>query len=458
MRIYLRKVFNHDVTHEVSVRSDIVSEFFDNKSNQIPFYKKDNHYEKYDVDINSATDPRFGGSFKTLLRDLGDIEVDDIISIRKLDGYFDLEIIRPSDSRYQTYFILFPDGRSSDGRDRHQVLNVDESLDENPADDTAKVGAENILLYGVPGVGKSYEIQQKYLNKADNHQIERVVFHPDYTYADFVGQIMPKISKDEEGNDKLEYIFSPGPFTKILKKAIKEPDLYFYLVIEEINRGNAPAIFGEVFQLLDRKEKGSFPDAEEGESEYGITNYDVAKEVYDDLEHEVRIPGNLYILATMNTADQNVFTLDTAFQRRWNMKHIRNNVLAANHAKEKIVGTNITWGAFALVINELVIEANADMVASEDKRLGAYFAKVNELIPEQFSEKVLKYLWDDAFKINREEVFRDEFKSLDSVIEKYEEASGDRLEAVLRMGIYEKMVTKMLNDNNSDGVSTETME
>ncbi len=448
MRIYLRKVFNHDVTHEVSVRSDVVSEFFEGQVNRLLFRKKDNSFSSYNVDINSATDPRFGGDFKTLLRDLGDVSVNDVISIRKFDGYYDLEIIRPSDSRYQTFFMLFPEGRSSDGRDRHQILNVDENIVEDENDATLKTGAENILLYGVPGVGKSYEIQKNYLKDADKCQVERVVFHPDYTYADFVGQILPRVSKDENGKDKLEYVFSAGPFTKILRKAVEQPELYFYLVIEEINRGNAPAIFGEIFQLLDRKEKGAYSNSEEGESEYGITNYDVAKEVYGDLNHEVKIPGNLYILATMNTADQNVFTLDTAFQRRWNMRHIKNDVVSADHANEKIVGTNITWGSFALVINDLVIETNADMTASEDKRLGAYFAKANELVPEKFSEKVLKYLWDDAFKINRDEVFKDEFKSLDNVIEKYEQASGDRLEAVLRMGVYEKMLSMIMNTTN----------
>lgn len=127
MRIYLRRVFNHDVTHEVSVRSDIVKEFFDNKSKDIVFYKKGDQISKYLVDINSATDPRFGGKFKDLLRTCGDVNVDDIISIRKFDGYYDLEIVRPSDSRYETYFILFPDGRSADGRDRHQILSIDES-------------------------------------------------------------------------------------------------------------------------------------------------------------------------------------------------------------------------------------------------------------------------------------------------------------------------------------------
>lgn len=450
MRIYLRKVFNHDITHEVSVRSDVVKDFFNNASRNITFYKKGSTMHRYSVDINSATDPRFGGSFKDLLRAAGDISVDDIISIRKMDGYYDLEIIYPEDKRYETYFSLFPSERGGDGRDRHQIITVDETSKEDFKDSDKKSGAENILLYGVPGVGKSYEIQQNYLKNTEDYQVERVVFHPDYSYSDFIGQILPQIRKREDGTEKLEYVFSPGPFTKMLKKAVNEPNKFFYLVIEEINRGNAPAIFGEIFQLMDRKEKGRVTDTEIGESEYGITNYDISSVVYGDSEHEVKIPSNMYILATMNTADQNVFTLDTAFQRRWNMRHIKNDVTSASHSNTKISGTNVSWGSFAQVINDIVIDVNSDMAASEDKRLGAYFAKDSELDPEHFSEKVLKYLWDDAFKINRDEVFKDEFKSLDGVIEKYEQTAGDRLEAVLRIGVYQKMLSKMNKDSQTD--------
>ena len=98
-----------------------------------------------------------------------------------------------------------------------------------------------------------------------------------------------------------------------------------------------------------------------GESEYGISNYDVAKEVYGDENHLVRIPSNMYVLATMNTADQNVFTLDTAFQRRWTMRQIENNFEKSSHAKDIIPGTKISWGAFATVINDMVIDINVDI-------------------------------------------------------------------------------------------------
>lgn len=304
-----------------------------------------------------------------------------------------------------------------------------------------KTGAENILLYGVPGAGKSHEIKTKYCS--DKKYMERVVFHPDYMYSDFVGQILPRVEMDESGNDKLKYVFTPGPFTKMLKKAENDPENYYYLVIEELNRGNAPAIFGEIFQLLDRKDEDEFPTDEVGESEYGILNYDVAKEVYEDEEHPVRIPSNMYILATMNTTDQNVFTLDTAFQRRWNMRQIENRFDKSEHSKDIIAGTKVNWGAFATVINEMVIDSNVDMASSEDKRLGTYFAKKKELEVNRFAEKVLKYLWDDAFKMDRTAVFNENCKSLEEVVVTYETAASDKLAAVLQLSVYEKMLSKM---------------
>lgn len=305
--------------------------------------------------------------------------------------------------------------------------------------------AENVLLYGVPGVGKSHEIQTKYCD--DPERMERVVFHPDYTYSDFVGQILPKVE-----NDKLKYEFTAGPFTTLLAKAWNNPGKEYYLVIEEINRGNAPAIFGEIFQLLDRKTEDShrYDPSEYGESEYPITNSDIATAVFGDPEEKIRIPSNMWILATMNTADQNVFTLDTAFQRRWKLHHMKNDVMSAGHSKTKIEGSEIEWGTFASVINEMVTDYSLEMMSSEDKRLGAYFVKKNELSEEEFPEKVLKYLWDDAFKMKKDAVFDDKFKSLETVIEAYELSEPDKLKAVLRLEVYQKMLSKLKNNTKDE--------
>ena len=145
----------------------------------------------------------------------------------------------------------------------------------------------------------------------------------------------------------------------------------------------------------------------------------------------------------MNTSDQNVFTLDTAFQRRWVMKHIENNVSKAKHAKTEIEGTGITWAIFAETINDAVVNDSSGITSAEDKRLGAYFVRESELSKERFPEKVLKYLWDDAFRMNRTAVFSDNMKSLDLVIETYAQTPEDKLRAVLRLDMYQKMMEQM---------------
>ena len=282
-------------------------------------------------------------------------------------------------------------------------------------------GGKNILLYGVPGSGKSHTIKTQYCD--DESKIERIVFHPDYMNTDFIGQILPTI----EENGKVSYEFSPGPFTKILKKAYENPKSMYYLIIEEINRGNAPAIFGEVFQLLDRDN--------EGNSSYCISNNNVSEIVYGNSEQSVSLPSNLYILATMNTADQNVFTLDTAFQRRWIMRMIKNDIEKAQHADMEILDTGVTWQIFAETVNNQIISSNSATMSSEDKRLGAYFITEETLIEDKenmnqtgfnclFAEKVIKYLWDDAFKFGRDKLFNPEYKSLERVIEEFSNNKG----------------------------------
>lgn len=295
--------------------------------------------------------------------------------------------------------------------------------------------SENIIFYGVPGSGKSHKIKENYKPNADNSM--RVVFHPDYTYSDFVGQILPKILKGEnDSEDKLKYEFSPGPFTKILKKAYDNPEQQFYLIIEELNRGNAPAIFGEIFQLLDRNESG--------ESEYSITNAEIAQEVFQNSEMPIKIPANLSILATMNTSDQNVFTMDTAFQRRWVMVHIPNK-FESPQAEQKIVNTKITWKAFADTVNDKLAEISGELTSTEDKSLGAYFAREADFKDRsRFAEKVLKYLWDDAFKMERSAIFKASFKTLSSVIEKFEDDKIENpLNEVLDSKIYEDICERM---------------
>lgn len=317
----------------------------------------------------------------------------------------------------------------------------------------------NILLYGVPGAGKSYTIQKEYCN--DESRIERLVFHPDYTYSDFIGQILPDVS---EGT--VTYRFTSGPFTNILKRAYEEPKSEFFLIIEEINRGNAPAIFGEVFQLLDRKSGISENDDgyPVGTSEYGITNTNIARIVYGDPQHKVRIPSNLSIIGTMNTSDQNVFTLDTAFQRRWSMRLIDSSFenVEDKFRNHKILDTSITWEGFCEGINTIILERNTGITSAEDKRIGPYFIHLSDLkydpieddetFPKNerlkamrhntiFAEKVIKYLWDDAFKFSRADIFDIENKpyfSLERIIKIFAESRGNARFSMFKEDIVNK--------------------
>ena len=349
----------------------------------------------------------------------------------------------------------------------NQTQEIEESTNSNRP--IRLSGGTNILLYGVPGSGKSWTIEHEYCKK--DSKVRRLVFHPDYTYSDFIGQILPNVSD----NGQVSYKFTPGPFTTILRDAYQNPDKEYILIIEEINRGNAPAIFGEVFQLLDRiKDNSEIRHKTVGTSEYGIFNENIAKDVYDDPRHKVRIPSNLSIIGTMNTSDQNVFTLDTAFQRRWEMRLIENNFEHVDKklANAQILDTGVTWKTFCTEINDIIVGNNARMTSSEDKRLGAYFVHLQDLeyddkmgnltdgeydslrekeennnLSEQdkiriaeirtamkqnrkFPEKVIKYLWDDAFKFNREIVFNTtEYQSLEQVIRHFMYSTGeDRLD------------------------------
>ncbi|WP_418304824.1 AAA family ATPase [Phascolarctobacterium succinatutens] len=348
-------------------------------------------------------------------------------------------------------YLTFYDNRPYSGTDI-----PDQNENEITADNKL---ADNFLLYGVPGCGKSFYVEKHYESKVEEGFTIRVVFHPDYTYSDFVGQVMPilKTIPNEQGEDekKLEYEFVPGPFTQILHTAYLEPEKQCLLIIEELNRGNAPAIFGEIFQLLDRNDNG--------ESKYGIYNADIAKYAYTDLtkydgwqeeavaKEPIKLPPNLTIVATMNTSDQNVFTMDTAFQRRWQMKHIPNRFTGEsldektiNHVAKYLPNSEISWGVFAQTVNKKMHTANLGFGGTEDKSLGVYFATDNDLDDaERFAEKVLKYLWDDAFKLGRKELFNDCSQGLSAVIEAYEDAKGDPLKKVLVPEVYNEMQKKM---------------
>ena len=351
--------------------------------------------------------------------------------------------------------------------DKNEIeVKIEDETKISPAA-TTFTSPEQIIYYGVPGSGKSHEIKHKLENeyKIPEQQqdvfVERTVFHPEYTNADFIGQIVPKLVQG-----KTDFVFKPGPFTSILKKALCDSQNRYVLIIEEINRGNAAAIFGELFQLLDRIDDASKKTSHEKElntygkgwSEYFVMNSEINNYIRDtddtfdgkafdingihfSANTGIRLPPNLSILATMNTSDQNVFTLDNAFQRRWDMKLIENvfgNTEEENHQKGAFVDTakNITWEKFQTAINIKIgkMSEDAGLSSMEDKRLGCWFVKAVRqgddyiISKDLFAEKVLKYLWDDAFKFCREKVFNN-YTNLESLTRDFK---GDKEFAVFK--------------------------
>ena len=339
------------------------------------------------------------------------------------------------------------------------------------------IECKQIIYYGVPGCGKSNKIREKLKNVPEKNKV-RVVFHPEYTNAEFIGQILPKV------NGHVTYEFTPGPFTQIIKRAYLNPNEQFYLVIEEINRGNAAAIFGDTFQLLDRLKAGETDSLgndpanvavntfTEGWSQYFVQNDDVNTyirkvvkkgdgsyeerndgEPVDEIEINdilfnsntaIRLPPNLSILATMNTSDQNVFTLDNAFPRRFDMELVRNEFELATKDVDKskyggfktadiqtqhdakIADTDVKWGDFWEWINKKIVSRLKGLSSTEDKRLGVWFvSNIDGKIEEKiFAEKVLKYLWDDVFKFKRPQVFAEGIDTLEKLINSFEKTSG----------------------------------
>lgn len=433
MKIYVRKLLEHDITHEISITTDIVKNFFDSKETFNMIGK--NSQEKGEIKINNVTDPRLGGDFKSLLNKEGSVNVNDIVLILKKRDNYILELITKKDFRYEIYFNMFT------GNERHLVFYLDSQ--ENDMTSPRITGGYNKIVYGVPGCGKSYHVNNNIIEK-DQHKgnIYRTTFYPDYTNGDFVGQIIPKINKNDETSVLYDIQF--GPFTEALLNAILNPSKNTYLIIEEINRGNASAIFGDLFQSLDRDDYGT--------SEYPIKNYVISTYLHKVIDNKysvdfdldnIRIPSNLIIIGTMNTSDQNVFTLDTAFKRRWKMKYIKNDVDNCVFAHNHIPNSNVTWAEFVKEINNYITSNNGLNINGEDKQIGSYFissSEWNEIIHTNdskiaariFAEKVLSYLWDDVAKINRDAWFDiDKYRTLESLLsaftEKGLEVFGDNI-------------------------------
>lgn len=316
---------------------------------------------------------------------------------------------------------------------------------------------KNLIYFGAPGTGKSFKLNK---DKEKLHcEEERITFHHDYSYANFVGTYKPIMKKDELGNKTKEitYDYVPGPFIRTLVKAFKNPNKNYLLIIEEINRANVAAVFGDVFQLLDReKEEGKeFPI---GASEYPIQTSedlkDYLKEVLKDDEtslskykfEKIWIPENMYLWATMNSADQGVFPMDTAFKRRWDFEYIG---VDDNEPTDTIyhIGrdkTKINWNNLRKAINKELLSYNIN----EDKLLGSHFIP-DKLDDEKFNKifknKILMYLFEDVGRAKRSIIFsnveKDENILYSEICDKFEKDG---------LGVFNENIQNRYEDINKE--------
>lgn len=293
------------------------------------------------------------------------------------------------------------------------------------------------IFFGAPGTGKSYELNKEAKEYFGN-DYERVTFHPNYMYGNFVGAYKPfpkvlknidgSIKKDDDGNiqETITYEYIPGVLMKQLVKAYKNPDKNYLLLIEEINRANVAAVFGDMFQLLDRDGSGEseyFIAASKELQEYlkkELNGCELSEDIKEKLESDfsrLYLPNNLYIWATMNSADQGVMPMDTAFKRRWEFRYLGiNDAADANKEdfdkyKFKINSTEVVkWDEFRRAVNKKLSALNIP----EDKLIGPYFISKSILeetnldrLTETIKNKVLMYLYEDAAKAFRSSLFAD---------------------------------------------------
>jgi len=267
------------------------------------------------------------------------------------------------------------------------------------------------IYFGTPGSGKSWTIKQEY--EQDETKVFRTTFHPDTDYASFVGCYKPV--KDDEVEKKIVYRFVPQTFTDAYVAAWSDLDNPYYLIIEEINRGNCAQIFGDLFQLLDRNKYGY--------SEYPIkADHDLRDYLEENLPEDsegirdgkICLPPNLNIIASMNTSDQSLFPMDSAFKRRWSWEYVP---IDYDNSESGVFTITIgdetyNWHKLLKAVNEKI----KAVTSSEDKQMGNFFIK-SSVDEKEFCDKVMFYLWS--------EVGKDNYQTNDAIFKYYTE--DDRL-------------------------------
>jgi len=348
-------------------------------------------------------------------------------------------------------------------------VNTDEQetlLDETNTEEdenTFNIFGTNSIFYGAPGTGKSHILKE--LSKKFDHE-ERVTFYPEYTHDDFIGSFMPSMSFDKSqtgdyvsidgsavgipGKPIPYYTFVPGPFTNALVEALIDSTKKVLLIIEELNRANAAAVFGEFFQLLDRTPSGNSKYSVSISNEY--SEFIASKVSTYTNGQKLILPANLTICATMNSADQGVNPLDSAFKRRWNFIYIPIDFLKAKHKDFEInyAHNKVTWESFATNINTELIKKDIN----EDKLLGQYFVTESEVTDSyKFASKILLYLFDDVLKFNRRGFFKSKYKTFSDLLTDFIDG-----EEVFDFSFPIKSSTTEESESINEGDTTETTD
>lgn len=346
----------------------------------------------------------------------------DKLNLLPAKDYFILEDVGNDGRSFKLYGVHSHDLPAYLLLDRFKGQVVD--MEEPKKADTQRVFNYPLqqIFYGAPGTGKSHKIKQ-YLaeHNVPKENIFRTTFHPDSDYSTFVGSYKPskglrkmyglnggttvamELDNKHLEEEVITYKFIPQAFLLAYIQAYKKPDEKVFLVIEEINRGNCAQIFGDLFQLLDRDENGK--------SDYTIkADTDLKKFLIEELgkdnegiaEGELCLPANLYFFATMNTSDQSLFPIDSAFKRRWDWEYEPIKYKNTDWLIE-IDNTRYSWVEFQKEVNNRILKDTG----SEDKMMGDYFVKPhNKIISKKlFLNKVLFYLWTDVCKDGDSDIF-----------------------------------------------------
>ena len=322
----------------------------------------------------------------------------------------------------------------------------------------------NLIFFGPPGTGKSFQLQQIVSShlRASDDRVYRVTFHPEFSYFDFVGTYKPRVGwmnstnvftdadnrEHKSREPRVYYAFDPGPFSRALVQALKGPNDAVVVVVEEINRGNCAAIFGDVFQLLDRTGDDKASE-DRGRSEYPIVpSAEWAGWLEEQLKGvqspcwsagRLRLPGNLYLYATMNTSDQSLFPMDTAFRRRWGLQYVGVETTAAVKTRVRLHSNDregVAWVDFARVLNDAIVEHTR----SDDKQMGPWFVQRAPgdayVAAVQFRSKVLFYLWAEVFRDAPQKVFHSSVRTYDQLVRRHGDGQTVFSEAIVaKLGI-----------------------